>query len=136
MFRHSHHMADHHGHRHHFGGRGGRHGFGHGGWGGPDGERGERGGRRQRVFDSGELRLVLLKLISDQPRHGYDLIRAIEELSGGAYVPSPGVVYPALSMLQDLDHIEGTAAENARKAFAITQSGTADLTANAATIKA
>src|SRR5947199_5982034 len=119
--------------------RGGR-GWGgrHGGWGfNGDGEEG-RGGRRsgRRIFGSGELRLVLLKLISEQPRHGYDLIRAIEELTGGAYVPSPGVVYPALSMLQDLDHIEGTAAENARKAFAITQSGTADLTANAATIKA
>jgi DNA-binding PadR family transcriptional regulator len=98
-------------------------------------DRGESHGRR-RLFDSSELRLVLLKLISDQPRHGYDLIRAIEELSGGAYVPSPGVVYPALSMLQDQDHIEATGAENARKAFAITQSGTADLTANAATVKA
>jgi DNA-binding PadR family transcriptional regulator len=99
-------------------------------------DRGESHGGRRRLFDSSELRLVLLKLISDQPRHGYDLIRAIEELSGGAYVPSPGVVYPALSMLQDLDHIEGTGAENARKAFAITQTGTADLTANAATVKA
>jgi DNA-binding PadR family transcriptional regulator len=98
-------------------------------------DRGESHGRR-RLFDSSELRLVLLKLISDQPRHGYDLIRAIEELSGGAYVPSPGVVYPALSMLQDLDHIEATGEENARKAFAITPSGTADLTANAATVKA
>jgi DNA-binding PadR family transcriptional regulator len=96
---------------------------------------GESHGRR-RLFDSSELRLVLLKLISDQPRHGYDLIRAIEELSGGAYVPSPGVVYPALSMLQDQDHIEATGEENARKAFAITQSGKADLTANAATVKA
>ena len=96
----------------------------------------DRGEGRRRLFDSSELRLVLLKLISDQPRHGYDLIRAIEELSGGAYVPSPGVVYPALSMLQDQDHIEGTGAENARKAFAITPSGTADLTANAATVKA
>jgi DNA-binding PadR family transcriptional regulator len=96
----------------------------------------DRGEGRRRLFDSGELRLVLLKLISDQPRHGYDLIRAIEELSGGAYVPSPGVVYPALSMLQDQDHIEATGEENARKAFAITQSGKADLTANAATVKA
>ena len=91
---------------------------------------------RRRLFDSGELRLVLLKLISDQPRHGYDLIRAIEELTGGAYAPSPGVVYPALSVLQDLGHIEGTEAENSRKAFSITQSGTADLAANAAEVKA
>src|SRR5262249_31632940 len=97
----------------------------------------EDGGEgRRRLFDSGELRLVLLKLISDQPRHGYDLIRAIEELSGGAYVPSPGGGDPALSLLPDLDHIQGTAAENARKAFAITSSGTADLAANATTVKA
>ena len=55
MFRHTHHSADHHGHRHHFAGRGARHGFGHGGWGHHAEE--ERGGRRRRVFDSGELRL-------------------------------------------------------------------------------
>src|SRR5947208_502998 len=120
-------------HRHEFMRGRHRHGpFGHHHW---RGEREEGEGRR-RYFESSELRLVLLKLISDQPRHGYDLIRAIEELSGGAYVPSPGVVYPALSMLQDLEHIEATGAENARKAFAITQSGTADLTANAAGVKA
>ena len=51
------------------------------------------------MFDAGELRLVLLKLIADQPRHGYDLIRAIEELTHGVYAPSPGVVYPTLTML-------------------------------------
>jgi hypothetical protein len=55
-------------------------------WAGGDGR--GRGGRR-RVFESGELRLVLLKLIADQPRHGYDLIRAIEELTHGTYAPSP-----------------------------------------------
>ena len=60
-----------------YGRRGGRH-FGH------RGRDGEHGGRRRRVFDSGELQLVLLKLIADQPRHGYELIRAIEELTGGA----------------------------------------------------
>ena len=61
---------------------------------------------RRRVFDSGELQLVLLKLIADQPRHGYELIRAIEELTGGAYVPSPGVIYPTLTLLQDMGRIE------------------------------
>jgi DNA-binding PadR family transcriptional regulator len=94
-------------------------------------ERGERGGGRRRVFDSGDLRLVLLKLIADQPRHGYDLIRAIEEASGGSYVPSPGVIYPALSMLQDLGHIVEVASEGARKAFAVTEQGKVDLAANA-----
>ncbi len=100
-----------HGHRHHFGGGGGRRGFGRGGWG--EAEDG-RGGRRRRIFDAGELRLVLLKLISDHPRHGYELIRAIEELSGGFYVPSPGVVYPTLTMLHEMGQIEEAAARAAR----------------------
>ena len=74
----------------------GRHGFGR------DGEHGEGRGGRRRVFELGESQLVLLKLIADQPRHGYDLIRAIEEMTDGAYAPSPGVVYPTLTMLQDM----------------------------------
>ena len=76
---------------------------------------GGRGGGRRRMFESGELRLVLLKLIADEPRHGYDLIRAIEELTGGEYAPSPGVVYPTLTMLQDMGLIEEAAGEGARK---------------------
>src|SRR5438128_1260199 len=66
-----------------------------GGW-GPGGRHGGRGGRRG-MFRPGELRLVLLKLIADQPRHGYDLIQSIEEMTGGEYAPSPGVVYPTLT---------------------------------------
>ena len=78
---------------------------------GDEGGRGGRGrGRRaRRMFESGELRLVLLKLIADEPRHGYDLIRAIEELTGGEYAPSPGVVYPTLTLLQDMGLIEEAA---------------------------
>ena len=67
---------------------------------------GRRGRRSRRMFESGELRLVLLKLIVDEPRHGYDLIRAIEELTGGEYAPSPGVIYPTLTLLQDMGLIE------------------------------
>lgn len=96
---------------------------------------GERGGRR-RMFDSGELRLVLLKLISDQPRHGYDLIRAIEELTGGAYAPSPGVIYPTLTMLQDMGHIDEQKSDGARKAFGITVEGSAHLEASKAEVSA
>lgn len=88
---------------------------------------GEEGGRRRRVFDGGELRLVLLKLIGDEPRHGYDLIRAIEELTGGAYAPSPGVVYPTITLLGDMDLIEEKSTEGARKIFAITDAGRAHL---------
>jgi DNA-binding PadR family transcriptional regulator len=90
---------------------------------GPRGH-GRRGGRsRKRMFESGELRLVLLKLISDEPRHGYDLIRAIEDLTGGEYAPSPGVVYPTLTLLQDMGLIEEAQGEGSRKPFQITSEG-------------
>src|ERR1700722_2995948 len=121
-----HHFHDHGSHTHrHAAGHRGRHGFGRGGRGEADESRG--GGRRRRVFDSGELRLVLLKLIADQPRHGYDLIRAIEELTGGSYVPSPGVVYPTLTLLQDMGQIEEAPSGGARKQFVVTEEGTAHL---------
>lgn len=125
--------AEHGGLGRHFGpSRMGRHGFG--GRGGGHGDHGGHG--RRRLFDSGELRLVLLKLIADAPRHGYELIRAIEELTGGAYMPSPGVVYPTLSMLQDLGQIAEAPSEGARKAFAITAEGQAQLAASEAEIAA
>ena len=85
------------------------------------------GGRRQRMFDAGELRLVLLKLIADEPRHGYDLIRAIETLTGGAYAPSPGVVYPTLTLLDEMGLIEEHQSEGAKKRFAVTAEGRAHL---------
>jgi DNA-binding PadR family transcriptional regulator len=119
-------------------------GFGPRGWGGDwggdwsaefgHGRRG--GGGRRRMFESGELRLVLLKLIADQPRHGYDLIRAIEELTHGSYAPSPGVVYPTLTMLQDMGLIQEAAAEGTRKAFAITPDGEAHLAERAEEVEA
>lgn len=89
------------------------------------------GGRRRRQFDSSELRLVLLALISDAPRHGYDLIREIEERTGGAYAPSPGVVYPTLSVLTDQDFIAEQDSEGAKKLYAVTPAGEAHLAENA-----
>jgi len=109
-----------------FGPRGGGWGRGWGGWDSDWGGSGRRG-RRGRLFEPGELRLVLLKLIADQPRHGYDLIRAIEEMTHGTYAPSPGVVYPTLTMLQDMGLIEEVATEGTRKAFAATADGQAHL---------
>ena len=89
---------------------------------GPSGRgRGRRG--RRRMFGSGELRLVLLKLIADEPRHGYDLIRAIEELTHGEYAPSPGVIYPTLTLLQDMGLIEEASGDGARKPFQVTKEG-------------
>ncbi len=96
---------------------GGRHrGRGHGGPGG-----------RRRMFDAGELRLVLLHLMAAQPRHGYDLIREIETRTGGAYAPSPGIVYPTLTLLEDLELIHATTAEGTKRAFALTPAGAAHL---------
>jgi DNA-binding PadR family transcriptional regulator len=89
---------------------------------------GGRGGRgRRRMFEQGELRLVLLKLIADEPRHGYDLIRAIEDMTGGQYAPSPGVIYPTLTLLQDMGLIEQAAGEGARKPFQATEEGRSHL---------
>lgn len=93
------------------------------------------GGGRRRMFDSGELKLVLLKLIADSPRHGYDLIREIEERTGGAYAPSPGVIYPTLTLLDDMGQIEATA-EGSKKSFAITDTGRAELDAKAEEVRA
>lgn len=142
--RHGHHGCGHRGRREGFGipeallamGRGSR-----GGWGGGSewtfGERGgHRGGGRRRMFESGELRLVLLKLIADQPRHGYDLIRAIEELTGGEYAPSPGVIYPTLTLLQDMGLIEEAEGDGPRKNFAATDDGREHLEERADEIEA
>ena len=110
------------------GGRGGHWGpfnfeFDESGFGGGRG----RGRGRRRVFESGELRLVLLKLIADEPRHGYDLIRAIEDLTGGEYAPSPGVIYPTLTLLQDMGLIEEAPGDGPRKPFQVTDEGRAHL---------
>jgi len=86
-----------------------------------------RGRRARRMFESGELRLVLLKLIADEPRHGYDLIRAIEEITGGEYAPSPGVIYPTLTLRQDMVLIEEAAVEGPRKPFQVTDEGRSHL---------
>jgi DNA-binding PadR family transcriptional regulator len=83
----------------------------------------ERGRGRRRMFDGGELRLVLLALLEEQPRHGYDLIREIEERTGGSYAPSPGVVYPTLTMLDEMGHIDEVKEEGSRKRFAISDAG-------------
>ena len=81
------------------------------------------GGGRRRMFDAGELRLVLLRLIEGQARHGYDLIREIETRAGGAYAPSPGIVYPTLTLLEELEHIQAATSEGAKRAFSLTPAG-------------
>ena len=106
-----------------FGGRFGR-GEDEGGW------RGGGGGRGfGRPFDHGELRLVILALVAEKPRHGYEIIKAIEDRFGGSYSPSPGVVYPTLTMLEELGHT--TVEESGgKKRYTVTEQGRAYLAAN------
>jgi DNA-binding PadR family transcriptional regulator len=114
------------GHDHH---HGFERGFG-GGWGG----RGE--GRRGRMFDQGDLRLLLLSLIAERPSHGYELIRQIEEQFGGAYSPSPGVVYPTLTLLEELGFATVEAQEGGRKLYSVTEAGRAHLAEKADAVAA
>jgi len=122
MFRH---FMRGHGHEHGRGGWGqrGRHRFGE-----------RRGGRRVRAFEQGDLRFVILKLIADEPRHGYDIIKAIEDTFGGNYSPSPGVVYPTLTMLEDQGFATVTPGEGSKKLYTLTAEGRAFLDDNKATV--
>jgi DNA-binding PadR family transcriptional regulator len=113
-----------------------RHGHGEDGEGGPDGfGRGFGGRRGGRVLGHGDLRLLLLALIGEKPRHGYDLIRAVEERFAGAYAPSPGAVYPTLTMLEEQDLIRAEASEGSKRLFAITPEGQAFLKENEAQVE-
>lgn len=94
---------------------------------GGDSPRRGRRQRRGRMFAQGELRLALLALIADRPRHGYELIKEIEEATQGTYAPSPGAVYPTLQMLADEGQIEEAEAEGAKKPFKVTPSGEVEL---------
>ena len=101
----------------------GRHGgFGQGrfGW-------GRRGGgfapREGRMFDGGELKLVILALIAEKPRHGYEVIKELSERVGGDYSPSPGVVYPTLTLLAEMGYASAAEDEQGRKLYAATPEG-------------
>lgn len=92
--------------------------------------------RRERIFEQGDLRLVILKLIAGKPSHGYELIKDIEERLGGAYSPSPGVVYPTLTLLEDLGWVTMAQTQTAKKAYTITEEGRAALEREKAAIEA
>jgi DNA-binding PadR family transcriptional regulator len=112
-------------------GLGGRHGKGdwheHGSRRGGNGfgfERGPgRGGPLGRLFAHGNLHLAVLHLIAEKPRHGYEIIKVIEEMVGGAYSPSPGTIYPALTMLEDQSYVTVEATAGSKKLYTITESG-------------
>jgi len=87
------------------------------------------GGGMRRMFEQGDLRLVVLVLLGERPRHGYELIKEIEALSGGVYAPSPGVIYPLLTMLEEMGLARLEADEGSKKLFALTEQGRAELAA-------
>jgi DNA-binding PadR family transcriptional regulator len=99
---------------------------------GAEGGRGR--GRSGRFFDHGDLRFVVLKLIADKPSHGYELIKAVETAAAGAYSPSPGVIYPTLTLLEELGHVSGADAGGGRKLYTVTDQGLAFLTDNGAAV--
>ena len=113
------------------------------GWGGPGGFGAGFGGnwggmgdnfRIGRMLASGDLRLVALYFIEEQPRHGYDLIKAIEEKTAGFYSPSPGIVYPALTFLEEAGFVTSSAEGN-KKLYTITDEGRAHLGENRAAVQ-
>jgi DNA-binding PadR family transcriptional regulator len=119
-------------HRHGGGGRfgGGPGGMGMGGMGGMGGFGGEDGMMpRGRKFSSDDLQLLLLAMLAEAPRHGYELIKALEDRSNGFYTPSPGMVYPALTYLEEIGHAT-VELEGNRKRYALSDAGRDYLAAN------
>lgn len=98
--------------------------------GGPGGGRSPFRGRGGRMFEQGDLRYVILRLLEEKPRHGYEIIKAIEEKFGGAYAPSPGTVYPTLQLLEDQGFARVTPEDGGKKIYAITDAGRAHLHEN------
>ncbi len=90
------------------------------------GQSGRGGPRRPRPLDHGDLRLLILALIQEDPRHGYDLMMEIEQRTGGTYKPSPGVMYPALSVLEDQGFVKAKKVDG-KRVFSLTEEGEAEL---------
>lgn len=129
-------------------------GFNHCGHGGPGSHRGRWGfegfmgdfwgaggprgrgwkSRAGRVFEQGDLKYVVLRLLAEKPRHGYEIIKELEDRFGGAYAPSPGTVYPTLTMLEDLGYARAMPEEGGRKIYEITDEGRKHLEEHSATV--
>ena len=110
-------------------------GWGPGGPGGPGGPWQGGGPGRGRMFGHGDLKFVVLNLLAEKPRHGYEIIRELEDRFGGAYSPSPGTVYPTLSLLEDLGYARATPEEgSSKKVFEITDEGRKYLEENRGTV--
>ncbi len=96
---------------------------------------GGRSARGRKMFDAGALRYIVLQLIADQPRHGYEIIKEIENRVGGDYAPSPGAIYPLLALFEDIGHVVVTQEGN-KKLHTITPAGRAFLKQNRAFVDA
>lgn len=110
------------------------------GWGRPPfGGRGRGGpwgpGRREPLFDRGDLKYVVLDLLGERPRHGYDIIRALEDRFHGLYSPSPGAVYPTLQLLEDQGYVTSSQ-QDGKKVYTVTEAGRAFLTERRETLDA
>lgn len=113
-----------------FWGGGERHGGGHG----PGGH--GRGGGLGRLFAHGDLHFIVLHLIAEKPRHGYEAIKAIADMVAGVYSPSPGAVYPTLTMLEEQGYVTVEASSGTKKLYSITEDGRAYLDTNRGAVDA
>src|SRR5579863_5515301 len=84
----------------------------------------------ERVFEHGDLRLVIMALLAEKPRYGYEIIKALEERIGGGYTPSPGVVYPTLTLLEEVGHASVADEHNGRRLYTLSPEGVAYFEAN------
>ena len=96
---------------------------------------GGRPARGRKMFDAGALRYIVLQMIADQPRHGYEIIKEIEDRVGGDYAPSPGAIYPLLALFEDMGYVVVTLEGN-KKLHTITPAGRAFLKQNRAFVDA
>lgn len=96
----------------------------------------QREGHIGRLLEHGDLRFVVLALVAERPRHGYEVMSELETRTGGAYRPSPGVIYPTFSLLEDEGFVRQTAESGGRKAYEITDEGRAALEKNRAGVDA
>ncbi len=97
---------------------------------------GARKKRRERMLDASDIRLLMLHFLANGSAHGYELIKSVEELSKGEYSPSPGIIYPNLTLLEEMDAIRVVDAQASRKAYALNDAGAALLAENRASAEA
>jgi DNA-binding PadR family transcriptional regulator len=108
-------------------------GFGPRGWAFGSGGGHARGRRRGQMFESGDMKYVILRLIKEKPRHGYEIIKALEESMAGCYTPSAGTVYPTLQLLDDQGFVR-VVEEEGKKVYHITPEGEKFLAENQTTV--